>query len=464
MTRFVFYDFETTGTSVIYAQPLQFAAIVTDENFNVLDTVDWRCRIAPHILPAPYALKVTNLAPEQVTNNNLQSAFEFAQNLHQFLEKWQPAIWIGYNTISFDEPMLRQLFYQNLQPNIYATSMNGNSRLDVMKMVWAAHSLRPEILTFPENDKGKTSFKLDQLAPANGFAHESAHDALADVEATIFILNKIKTADPDFFDGLVRTQDKEYIGSLLRSFEPVQVTLRFGGAPPKTYCGCYCGTNSQNKNEIAFADFDAIDAEALVNLSDPEILEAITQSPKVIRPLRLNNAETIMRLDNPTALQCSFCEKVSRSDYFVSRVSVILPQRFEAVEDEGDVPVEEKIHGGFYSHHDQDVIAEFQSADWQRRKELVEQFEDKRLIQLGRRLIVFYAPQLLSEEQKSAFKSFVKTKWKSTDPNADWTSINDVQDDLIAMQSDETVSQGYRDRLINFYQDYLRGFECELSL
>ena len=31
MTRFVFYDLDTTGTSVTYAQPLQFAAIVTTE-------------------------------------------------------------------------------------------------------------------------------------------------------------------------------------------------------------------------------------------------------------------------------------------------------------------------------------------------------------------------------------------------------------------------------------------------
>lgn len=464
MTRFVFYDFETTGTSVTYAQPLQFAAIVTDENFNVLDTVDWRCRIAPHILPAPYALKVTNLAPEQVTNNNLQTAFEFAQNLYEFLEKWRPAIWLGYNTINFDEPMLRQLFYQNLQPNIYATSMYGNSRLDVMKMVWAAHSLRPGILKFPENDKGKPSFKLDQLAPANGFAHENAHDALADVEATIFILNKIKSADPKFFDDLVRTQDKEYIGNLLRSFEPVQVTLRFGGASPKTYYGCYCGTNRQNKNEIAFADFDAFDAEALVGLSDPEILQAILQSPKIIRTLRLNNAETIMRLSNPTLEQRSYCEKILRSDDFVFRVSSILPERFEEAEDVGDIPVEERIHGGFYSHYDQDVLAEFQNADWQRRQQLVEQFEDKRLVQLGRRLIIFYAPHLLSEGQKTSFKSFVKSKWESTEPDANWTNIDDVQDDLIAMKSDETVSQEYLERLINFYQNYLRGFECELSL
>ena len=90
--------------------------------------------------------------------------------------------------------------------------------------------------------------------------HENAHDALADVEATIFILNKIRSADPEFFGDLIKTQDKDYVGSLLRSFEPVMVTMRFGA--PKTYYGCYCGTNSHNKNEIAFADFDAIDAES----------------------------------------------------------------------------------------------------------------------------------------------------------------------------------------------------------
>jgi exodeoxyribonuclease-1 len=171
-----------------------------------------------------------------------------------------------------------------------------------------------------------------------------------------------------------------------------------------------------------------------------------------------------MRLDSPTIEQRSFCEKISRSDYFVSRVSSILPHRFEAVEEEGDVPVEEKIHGGFYSHYDQDVLAELQTADWRRRQELVEQFEDKRLVQLGRRLIVFYAPHLLSKEQKSAFKSFVKTKWESTDPDADWTKICDVQDDLTEMKSDETVSEEYLERLITFYQNYLKGFGCELSL
>jgi hypothetical protein len=39
----------------------------------------------------------------------------------------------------------------------------------------------------PLSAKGKPTLRLDTLASANGFAHEIAHGALADVEATIYI-------------------------------------------------------------------------------------------------------------------------------------------------------------------------------------------------------------------------------------------------------------------------------------
>jgi exodeoxyribonuclease-1 len=51
---FAFYDFETTGTSAAFDQPLQFAAILTDDEFNQIERVDIRCRLSPHILPAPW--------------------------------------------------------------------------------------------------------------------------------------------------------------------------------------------------------------------------------------------------------------------------------------------------------------------------------------------------------------------------------------------------------------------------
>jgi hypothetical protein len=58
---FVFYDLETTGVSPAYNQPLQFAAIRTDDSFVEIERVNLRCRIAPHIIPSPQALIVTGV-------------------------------------------------------------------------------------------------------------------------------------------------------------------------------------------------------------------------------------------------------------------------------------------------------------------------------------------------------------------------------------------------------------------
>ena len=53
-------------------------------------------------------------------------------------------------------------------------------------MVQAASLFAPHALAFPVGDDGQLIFKLDRVAPLNGFAHDRAHDAVADVEATIF--------------------------------------------------------------------------------------------------------------------------------------------------------------------------------------------------------------------------------------------------------------------------------------
>ena len=69
---FAFYDFETTGTSPSFDQPLQFAAILTDDDFNEIERVNLRCRLAPHILPSPMAMAVTGITPAQMLDPALQ--------------------------------------------------------------------------------------------------------------------------------------------------------------------------------------------------------------------------------------------------------------------------------------------------------------------------------------------------------------------------------------------------------
>ena len=188
---FVFYDTETTGSDTFYDQILQFAAIRTDDALNELDRFEIRCRIQPHILPAPGALIVTGVTLDQLSDPALSSHFDMATAIHEKLTAWSPAVFAGFNSLEFDEDLLRQAFYQSLLPP-YLTNTNGNSRLDVMRLALAIHEFEPGHLEIPRRADGATTFKLDRLAPANGFLHPNAHDAMADVEATIFLARLMK--------------------------------------------------------------------------------------------------------------------------------------------------------------------------------------------------------------------------------------------------------------------------------
>src|SRR6056297_1090841 len=94
---YVFYDTETTGTDTTFDQILQFAAIRTDGNLNALDRFEIRCRLLPHVVPAPGALLATRVTPAMLTDRSLPSHYEAMLTIAQKLREWSPAIVTGYN-------------------------------------------------------------------------------------------------------------------------------------------------------------------------------------------------------------------------------------------------------------------------------------------------------------------------------------------------------------------------------
>ena len=458
MEKFVFYDYETTGVSPEYDQPLQFAAIITDLDFNEIERVDIRCQLSPHILPAPMALHVTGVNPNQLLNNNLPTAFEFAQKIQEFTQKWAPAIWIGYNTIQFDENVMRQMFYQNLQPNIFATQFFDNSRLDVMKMVFAVFAENPDILEWPVNEKGKINFKLDQLAPANGFKSHNAHDALGDVEATIFLLNIIKTKAPELYEQLIETRDRSYNLRLLSSFKPLEVTFRFGAHLPKTYVGCLCSIPSSN-NRVGFFDLGQKDPMNVI-LGDVTIIQsAMQKSPQRIRSVAINQADTIRPAKNTNAEWDHICAVVEENIDFRKIVSECIINRYESDEDDDEKTIEEKIYGGFYSNEDKAILENFQLGTWEERLNLLSRFSDERLIQLGRRLIAFNAPELLTTKEKNAFDEYLKNKWEAEDTKSNWTTVSKIKDQLKELE-ENGCSIAVLNDLKDFYKYRLANKKC----
>lgn len=212
----IFYDTETTGLDPYFDQILQFAAIKTDEDFNELDRYEIRCRLLPHIVPHPMAMLVTGVTTELLTDPKLPSHYEMMSAIRKKLMGWGQATYVGYNSIRYDEAMLRSAFYQTLHP-IYLTNTNGNGRTDALQLMQAASVFAPGLLNIPVSDKGKPVFKLDQLAPANGFSHEHAHDALADVEATIYMTKKVADAVPELWRRLRACGEKRRVVDFIES-------------------------------------------------------------------------------------------------------------------------------------------------------------------------------------------------------------------------------------------------------
>ena len=135
--NYVFYDFETTGRSSTWDQIIQVGAVLVNDTFDVLDRFEARCSLKPGTVPEPGALLVNKTTPDMLKKTNL-SHFGMVQLIKETFEKWSPAMFIGYNSLSFDEEFLR-----------------------------------------------KTFFKLDYIASMNGISHDNAHYAMGDVLATL---------------------------------------------------------------------------------------------------------------------------------------------------------------------------------------------------------------------------------------------------------------------------------------
>ena len=414
--NFAFYDLETTGISPAFDQPLQFAAILTDGEFREVERVNLRCRVAPHIIPSPWALAVTGLRPAQLMDPALPTPFEFSQEIGALIERWSPAIWTGFNSIRFDEEMLRQAFYQNLQPDIFATQFNGNTRFDILTALYAVWHRQPDLFDWPVDETGRVRFKLDRIAPLNGFVGHDAHDALGDVEATIHIARRIAQRAPALWTELLGNRDKVDVQARLeRSFKPMALVERFGGGPPRATIGCFCGTSASNPNQAGFFDLEAADPADLIAGDDAALFAAVDATPKTIRTVAVNKSPALLSEPAPSAEQLRRSEVIANAPEFRARVGQALAARFP--QDAGAPPprVEKQIFSGFYSHADKALLAEFQRADWRRRQAILSALDDARLRQLGRRLVAFHAPELLSPDERAQYEAWRHMRWSAAD-------------------------------------------------
>ena len=135
------------------------------------------------------------------------------------------------------------------------------------------------------------------------------------------------------------------------------------------------------------------------------------KSPQRIRSIAINQADTIRPAKNTNAEWDHICAVIEDNIDFRKTVSECIIDRYESDGDDDEKTIEEKIYGGFYSNEDKSILEEFQLASWEERLNLLSRFSDERLKQLGRRLIAFNAPELLTTKEQDAFNAYLKNKW-----------------------------------------------------
>lgn len=433
---FVFYDTETTGSNTFYDQILQFAAIKTDDALNEVYRFEIRCRIQPHILPAPGALIVTGVTLDQLSDPALPSHFEMAAAIHEKLTEWSPAVFAGYNSLEFDEDLLRQAFYQSLLPP-YLTNTNGSSRLDVMCLALAVNEFECGKLEIPLRADGEVTFKLDRLAPANGFLHPNAHDAMADVEATIFLAKLVREKAPWVWEHLLKMGKKsEAIRNALGA--PVRLYTEFRYNKPNHWLVSAIGPDAENKGSVIAFNL-AHDPAELLAVGDESLRKWAATKPKPLRTIKANSSPILLDMD--MARDRADLMKIGAPE-IMRRAQVLqgspelrhrLLQVYAATREvyEQSPRIEEQIYRGFPNSRDAALMRDFHRGSWPARAEIANQFEDDRYRKIARRIVFSERPDLLDDETRRAFSAAIAQRWL-TQGKARWLTLERALEEIEA--------------------------------
>lgn len=436
---YVVYDLETSGLHKRFDQILQFAAIPTNDDLEpITPPMHVRAKLLPSIVPSPGALHITRRTINQITDQALPTLYQAACEIHDACMSWSPSMFLGFNSIRFDEEFLRQAFYQNLRHPIFMTNLNGNNRGDVLRLVRGVALLNPHVIVVPTNADGRRSFRLDDLGPANGFKSDTRHDALSDAQMTLEFCRLVRDRAPDAWSNFSRFANKPNVIEFIQ--EEDGFALLGERAESAFSCVTRVGQHPTDKNLQYCLDLNS-DFDALERMTHAEICEQIKRSDGPLRKFRANASPVmapLWELEDQGLLSasvddlCHLARQIRSNDAFLDRLMAAIVE-CEYVWPKS-VHLEEQIYDGFASDKDAALCQRFHQIPWEDRPALITSFEDMRLFRLGRRLIYHERPDLLDRNQIASMRDEVRRRVNGSIADAPWmtipTALSQIQDIL----------------------------------
>lgn len=424
-TTLYWHDYETFGKNPRWCGIAQFAGIRTDQDLNEVGEPPLMIYNQPpqDSWPDPDACLITGITPQFCREHGLPE-WRFAAEIVRVLGQ-SGTCGVGFNSIRFDDEFTRQLLYRNFYDPYEREWKNGNSRWDLLDVLRMARALRPEGIVWPVDDAGKPTMRLERLTAANGIGHADAHDALADVRATIAMARLLKRVQPKLYDYAFRLRSKKFVAD--------QINLQ--GARPLLHTSAKLGSHclfttlvlplmQHPLNSNAIVVFDLMqDPAALLALPPETIRERMFTATKdladdveriALKSIHLNKSPMVAPcalLDEQvaarTGLDRSRCERhwqllLPQLLALRQKLAVVFNQSYEpAVRD-----AEFRIYDGFIGDRDKREQHAVRQAATQGMVGQHFVFEDARLNELLFRYRARYFPASLSVDEQAAWQEF----------------------------------------------------------
>ena len=227
---FFFYDLETSGLNPADDRIMQFAGQRTNLDLKPIgEPINLLVRLNDDTLPSPGAILTTKITPQKTLEDGI-SERELAQFLSE--EVFHPdTIILGFNSVRFDDKFIQHLFWRNFYDPYEWQWRDGRSRWDMLDVVRMTRALRPEKINWPFTDDGKPTNRLELITKLNGISHESAHDALSDVNALIDVTRLVRDRQEKLYSYLLKMRDKREVKALINLHDPkpfVYTSGRYG--------------------------------------------------------------------------------------------------------------------------------------------------------------------------------------------------------------------------------------------
>jgi exodeoxyribonuclease I len=425
---FFWHDYETSGRDPRVDRPVQFAGVRTDLELNEIEPpVNWMVQPAPDVLPDPESVLITGITPQQAAAMGLVEA-DLAARIEAELGR-PGTIGVGYNSIRFDDEFTRFLFWRNLIDPYAREWRQGCSRWDLQDVVRCCWALRPEGIEWPRYTegevKGRPSFRLEDLARANGLVHEAAHDALSDVRATIALARLIRQRQPRLWEFCLKLRSKDGVRAEMTFDKPfVHLSGRYPVERGFLALVWPLALHPTNKNEVLVWDLahdpselEGLDAEAvrLRLFTRSEALPAgtsrlpiksihVNKSPIVIGKLKvLGDAAARWGLDLAAAQR--HAEIAAR----LPARNALWREVYARPASAAPVDVDADLYGGFVPENDRRLLERLRALGPQQLADTVHRrapaFEDERLAELLFRYRARSFPQTLSDDERQRWQA-----------------------------------------------------------